>query len=110
MDSPAPLEIHTKVEADKAELTVAGELDLGTATQLECAVQAALSRGPRELVIDLSKLTFMDSTGLRLFIAMYDEAAENGWTLQLLHPRGETLRIFEISGTDEHLPLVKAPG
>jgi anti-anti-sigma factor len=88
---------------------VAGELDLATVTQLECAVQAALSRGSRELVIDLSELTFMDSTGLRLFIAMYDEAAENGWTLQLLHPAEEPLRIFEISGTDEHLPLVKAP-
>jgi anti-anti-sigma factor len=109
MGRPAPLEIHTKVEAGKAQLAVAGELDLGTVAQLQREVQAALSGGARELVIDLSELTFMDSTGLRLFIAMYDDAAENGWTLQLLHPAEEPLRIFEISGTDEHLPLIKAP-
>jgi anti-sigma B factor antagonist len=109
MGRPAQLEIERKVESGNARLMVEGELDIATVPRLERAAEATLDQHLSELVIDLSGLTFMDSTGLRFFIELYDDASEHGWTLTLLHPAGDPLRVFQLSGTEDHLPLVTDP-
>jgi anti-sigma B factor antagonist len=106
---PSPFEVHSELEADKGRLTVLGELDIATAPQLEDKVRSMLAGRVHELIIDLGKLRFIDSSGLRLLIILRDRAAAEGWTLGLLRPSGEVLSIFGLTGADENLPFVEDP-
>jgi anti-sigma B factor antagonist len=106
MVRPSPFEIHSDLEADTARIAVVGELDIATGPQLEQEARAMLARQPRELIIDLSRLTFIDSSGLRLFIALNDDASADGWALRLTRPPEAALTIFRITGAEENLPFV----
>jgi anti-sigma B factor antagonist len=80
-----------------------GELDLGSAPQLEHALATA---GDGDVLLDLRGLTFMDSTGVRLLL----EAAERGGPgLRILAPRDGDARVtIDVTGIAPLLPLVDA--
>jgi anti-anti-sigma factor len=63
-------------------LTLVGELDLGTTPIVEKRI-ARLRDKQCAARIDLSKLAFIDSTGLHLLIRSIGEARANGWELQI---------------------------
>ncbi len=109
MVEPAPFEIRSEFDAATARLTVVGELDIATTPQLEEAARATIARGVRSLTIDLSELTFMDSSGLRRLIILDERASSEGWTLRLLKPAGPALTILTLTGADENLPFVEDP-
>jgi anti-sigma B factor antagonist len=88
-------EIHSELDRGTARLTLSGELDLATVPILRAEAQAMLEQSARHLIIDLSRLTFVDSSGLSLFIS-----------LSLTRPPGKTFSVFSITGTDAHLPFI----
>jgi anti-sigma B factor antagonist len=98
-------QISSEPEADGQRLRLSGELDIATAPQLEAAVASALARGARRLVIDLSGLQFIDSSGLRLCIVLSDRAVNEGWTLRLVRPVGAPLSVFQMTGAEQYLPF-----
>jgi anti-sigma B factor antagonist len=110
MAKPSSFAVDSEVRADTARLTVAGELDIATVGQLEAEVEAVLASGVRDLILDLSGLTFIDSSALRLFIVLKDRSAGEDWRLSLTRPAGPALSIFQISGAEEHLPFIEDPG
>jgi anti-sigma B factor antagonist len=103
-------DIQQGAEAGKARLTPVGELDIVTVPQLRGAANEMLGQRVRELVIDLSQVTFMDSAALQLLITLNDEAREDGWTLRLLRPSEGPRALFRLTGLDKHLPLIDEPG
>jgi len=105
----SPLEIRSERHEDSGRLTIAGELDIATAPQVEQAVGAMLEEGVSELVIGLRDLTFIDSSGLRLLIALNNRATAESWKLSLVRPSDRTLSVFQITGADENLPFVEEP-
>jgi anti-anti-sigma factor len=110
MADPSSFAIESQVQADTARMAVTGELDIATVGQLETEVEAVLARGVRRLILDLSGLTFIDSSALRLFIVLSDRSAGEDWQLSLIRPSGPALSIFQISGAEEHLPFIEDPG
>ena len=99
----APLSIRNTVRSGRHTLAVTGELDLDSANKLEEAVREACASGA-ELVIDLRKVTFMDSTGLRVLIVAGTLCEEMGHELRII-PGEDIQRILEISGLDRVLPF-----
>lgn len=55
--------------SDRARVAIAGEVDLATQPELRAALTEAVDKGARELVVDLERVTFLDSTGLAALIA-----------------------------------------
>jgi anti-anti-sigma factor len=98
--------IHTELDAGAARATLVGELDIATVPRAEHAIDALLKDGARSLVIDLSDIGFIDSSGLRLFIALNDRAASEGFELGLIRPRDRSLAVFQITGAEQNLPFV----
>jgi anti-anti-sigma factor len=90
-------------ERGTCRLTLRGELDLGTAEQLE----RALADAGDDVVLDLRGLTFMDSTGVRMLL----EAADgNHPGLRIIAPASGDVRVtIEETGIGPLLPLVE-PG
>jgi anti-anti-sigma factor len=92
-------------------LRLTGELDLSTTETLLKAVEEPLASGEGDLLLDLSDLTFMDSSGLRVVIGLASRLEGKG-KLVLKSPGPMVLRLFELTGVT-HLPnleLRHAPG
>jgi anti-sigma B factor antagonist len=102
--------IHSELDGGDARLTLAGELDMATVPRVEQAVGALLEQGAHRLVVDLSALTFVDSSGLRMFITLNDRSAQEGFRLGLIRPTDQSLVVFQITGAEQNLPFIGDPG
>ncbi|MFD9392269.1 STAS domain-containing protein [Streptomyces sp. NPDC060000] len=80
-------------------LTLAGEIDRDTGQTLRQALDASGAPRPR-IVVDLSRVTFMDSTGINLFIAAHRSLTEAGGWIRLAAPAEAVMRTLQIVGVD----------
>jgi anti-sigma B factor antagonist len=109
MVRPGKFEIEQTDEGRDVTLSLTGELDMRTVTELSERLARCLSDGARRVTVDLRRLAFMDSSGLRLLIELHDRSCEEGWTLRLVHPDDEAAAlVLRVSGADKELPFVKA--
>lgn len=93
-------------DSGSATVLVAGELDAMTAPVLAEALDDELARGERDLVIDMTKVSFMSSAGLHVLIAATETAAGNGVRLRLNTAGSRSVeRVIEAAGTRRELPL-----
>lgn len=92
-----------------ATLRLSGELDLSTIEQLERAVASSVDGKPELVVLDLRKLVFLDSTGLRLMLQLDSRLAEVGGRLVLVEGPRRVHRVFELTGAREELEIVRDP-
>jgi anti-anti-sigma factor len=88
---------------DRMRISVQGELDIATASELERELRASLSGG--DVVLDLEPVSFMDSSGLRALLVASREAREAGRRLLVLPGTGQVLRVIEMAQVSEHLEL-----
>jgi anti-anti-sigma factor len=100
-------EIGSDVQGDSARLTLTGELDIATVPRVEEAVAKVLAQGARSVIVDLSRLAFVDSSGLRMFITLNERASAEGWSLGLIRPPEPTFSVFQITGAEENLPFIE---
>jgi anti-anti-sigma factor len=110
--SPPQLEIAEDVDGGVRTLALSGELDLSTAVSLCARMDAARRAGSRpRVLIDLSGLTFSDSTGLRVLVGAAQEIRASAGRLGLVVPDGSPVaRLLEVSGMREHLPVYRSAG
>jgi anti-anti-sigma factor len=95
------------MQGEEARLTVTGELDIATVPRVEEAVATVLAQGARSVIVDLSRLAFVDSSGLRMFITLNDRAPAEGWSLGLIRPPEPAFSVFQITGAEENLPFIE---
>ncbi|MFP5372213.1 MAG: STAS domain-containing protein [Actinomycetes bacterium] len=81
-------------------LTLQGELDMATAPGLGQAINQALDTLPTSLRLDLSELSFLDSTGIRVLIAGCRRAAVQGCSFILASPSRSVLKALRLTGVD----------
>jgi anti-anti-sigma factor len=116
------LEIHTRTDAGTVRLALVGELDTSTAPELDAAIDAAVTPDLRNLVVDLAKLEFVSSAGLRVFAkAQKTMKAQDGRSF-FVHPTDQVRRVFEFvqavklsdvfeseADLDSHLVMIQSP-
>ncbi len=85
---------------------VDGEVDVYTAPQLRRYLDAQIQRGCRDLVVDLSAVTFIDSTGLGVLVGRLRMMLTQGGQLRLVGPTERVLKVFTITGVDRLFPIV----
>jgi anti-sigma B factor antagonist len=82
-------------------IAVRGEIDLFTAPQLKQAVVEAIDAGDDRVVIDLSELTFLDSTGLGVLIGAVRRLRAKGGALAIVNTEPSIAKTFQITGLDK---------
>jgi anti-anti-sigma factor len=82
-----------------------GELDVGSAAEVERHLRRAEASDAREIVLDLSALRFMDSTGVHLICAADARSRADGNRLRLLRGPACVQRVLEICGLQRALPF-----
>ena len=88
-------------------VTLTGELDMAHAPTVAETLDA-LADTERPLVVDLSELTFMDSSGLHAILTARARLGEADCRLVLLKGCRQVQRIFELTGVDSVLEFVSA--
>ncbi|GAA3050898.1 hypothetical protein GCM10010448_37460 [Streptomyces glomeratus] len=106
--APADVQVHTAAP-DRHLVTVTGHLDLHTAHHLADALQPLLDRGPHTVLVDLSGVTFLDSTGLTCLITAYRTARSTGARLSLIAPSQPVRKMLELTGVDQILDSYPSP-
>lgn len=86
-------------------VAVTGELDVFTAPQLEAALQDQIGQGHSDLVVDLSGVEFLDSTGLGVMVKALKWAREAGGGLRVVATQERITKVFTITGLDEVMQL-----
>ena len=92
------LEVVSPTE-DAIEITVSGELDMANADSFSHALKQAIDGQASAIVVDLSRLSFMDSAGLRPLVA----AARGSHDLRVRKPQGEPARLLQLTEMDRLL-------
>lgn len=91
-----------------ARVSLSGELDLATAPKLAEAL-AQVPSGTAVVILNVSELSFMDSSGLHVIVNAAARLAETGCRLVLVPGGQQIQRIFEITGTKSQLEFVAEP-
>ncbi|MER5511932.1 STAS domain-containing protein [Streptomyces sp. NPDC002766] len=99
-NSPDRLSVGITAAGDIRLLCPAGEIDHDTGSLLHDALDTADTARPRT-VVDFSRVTFMDSTGINILINAHRTHAQAGGWLRLAAPTGSVLRTMQIVGLDD---------
>lgn len=79
---------------------------MASAPVLQARLEELRQSGFRRLVVDLRRLDFIDSTGLRLLLACDAEARQDGFSFALTPGPARVQRVFELTRTLDVLPFV----
>jgi anti-sigma B factor antagonist len=79
-------------------VVIRGEMDVFTSPEVKEALAQQVLDGHRQFVIDLSRVSYIDSTGLGALIAGLKGARENDGSIAIVTSNAQISRIFEITG------------
>jgi anti-sigma B factor antagonist len=87
-------------DRDRAIVAVAGELDLGTAPRVAATVDELVDAGFARIVVDLRRLSFLDSAGVHALISARDRADRHRCALSLVRAPRDVHRVFALTATE----------
>jgi anti-sigma B factor antagonist len=99
------MQIATTPGSDRYVITVSGEVDLATSPDLDNAIIAAIESGTSSLAIDLTDVSFMDSSGLGVVVRGLKRCREADKDLDLVITNERVLKVFGITGLDQVIPI-----
>ena len=94
-------DLETETQGSSALVKIRGDLDLQVVDQVTEALTRIESGKPELLVIDLSGLSFMDSTGMGVIAAADIRAREDGWRFAVVAPPTGVRQAFERTKLDK---------
>ncbi len=101
-----PLSVQRERRGDSQHVAASGELDIATVELLEQELLAAERTDADTIVLDLSGLEFIDSTGLRIVLDANERCGGRGGRLRLIAGSPAVERLLDIVGLRERLPLI----
>jgi anti-sigma B factor antagonist len=84
---------------------VAGEIDAYTAPKLREELLSLAEEGNKTMVVNLKDVTYLDSTGLGVFVGLFKELSKNNGELKLIQLSNRLYRLFEITGLSNIMNL-----
>jgi anti-anti-sigma factor len=100
------LDVTTEERDGRVRVVLVGELDLSTVAKVQEELRRVEESQPPTVVIDLSRLTFLDSTGLRCIVTADERAREAGRRIVVVRGPDPVQRVFSITRLEERLEMV----
>jgi anti-sigma B factor antagonist len=104
------LDVRTEDRNGLVHVALVGELDLSTVAKVQEELRRVEASAPATLVVDLSKLTFLDSTGLRCIVTADERARSEGRRIVIIRGPDAVQRVFAITRLDDRLEMVDDAG
>jgi anti-sigma B factor antagonist len=99
------LDIRTKQDGNACQVLVDGEVDVYTAPLLKEQLVTLIDGGCTNVVVDLEKVGFIDSSGLGVLVGALRRARERDGVVRIVCTRENILKIFRITGLDMVFPI-----
>lgn len=99
------LDVSTRQESGCTVVAVAGEVDVFTAPVLDEALSAAVAEGNTCIVVDLTRVDFLDSTGLSVLVKALKRIREADGSLHIVVASERVAKVFRLTGLDKIVPL-----
>ena len=93
--------MSTRAIDELSVVDVVGEVDVFSAPELAAQLTQLFDAGRQTVVVDLTSVTFLDSTGLGTLVAARNRAEEAGGQLPIIGSGERVLKLFRITGLDE---------
>ena len=106
-DRGSELTIAVSKEGNDTAVSLAGELDISTAAQLRACLVDLIGGPQTRLVVDMSRLLFVDSTGLGTLVGALKRVRTEGGEMVLRAPPESIRRKIDIAGLSRVLPIVE---
>ena len=101
-----PFQVDVHPERDRVRVVPVGELDVATAPKLEAALRELREAGFARIVLDLGRLEFLGSAGLRILLVEDDLARRGDHEFTLVAGPPAIQRVVEMCGLHEQLRFV----
>lgn len=101
------LNIESQEHDKHYDVTVSGELDVATVPELEKVLVPIRQAGTHDIHVNLENLSYMDSTGLGLFVGTLKSLNQNNKELYILGVNNRIKRLFEITGLSDLMHVNK---
>jgi anti-sigma B factor antagonist len=101
-----PFEARVEQEAGTTFVRLSGELDLNCRSRFDSTFRRVASVRGRKVVVDLSGLTFVDSTGLRMILEAESQSRREGFELSFIPAQGQVQNVLELTGIDTALSKI----
>lgn len=95
------IELDRSTRGEGKVLSVTGDVDLFTAPHLRQAITEMLEEGAKLITVDLSRVGFLDSTGLGVLVGSLKRVREEGGELVLVGPQAPVARVLSVTGLDK---------
>ena len=99
------LTLEHRTEGAATVLVVAGEVDVYTAPKLREKLVELVSDGHYNIVVDMTKVEFLDSTGLGVLVGGLKRVRSHNGSLELVCNQERILKIFRITGLTKVFPI-----
>jgi anti-sigma B factor antagonist len=99
------LSLATRTEGDRTVVSVTGEIDVYTAPKLREQIVSLVDEGQYHLIIDMSGVEFLDSTGLGVLVGGLKRVRAHDGSLSLVCDEERILKIFRITGLTKVFPI-----
>ncbi len=99
------LQIREAREGTMCVLTIEGEVDVYTAPVLKEKLVENIESGCSNVLVDLERVTFIDSSGLGVLVSALRRTRERDGVVRIVCARETTLKIFRITGLDKVFPI-----
>jgi anti-sigma B factor antagonist len=96
---PPVFRCSVEPDRDRVRLRLAGELDVQTVGEVQERLEQLRDAGFEHIVLDLSDLSFMDSTGLHLALRWARKSERDGFSFGVTGASPPVLRLLHLTGT-----------
>ncbi|CAD2072142.1 STAS domain-containing protein [Phocicoccus pinnipedialis] len=103
------IKINVDEKPEVTHVSIAGELDIYTAPELKKVFEPVATDGTKNLHVDLKGLSYMDSTGLGLFVGTLKDLNKNDKELRVTNVQPRIMKLFEITGLRDLMYITKYP-
>ena len=99
------LDLETSKQGDTSVISLRGEIDVYTAPRLRQALIDLVEGGATHIVVDMSAVDFLDSTGLGVLVGGLKRVKSNDGELRLVVTQDRIMKIFDITGLAKVFPI-----
>ncbi len=99
------MDVTVQEEDDAAVVTVEGRIDAASAEGLDEALTGVISRGKKKVLVNLEKVVYMSSSGLRVLLGKFKGLKREEGEMALCAPSPEVYKVFTLAGVHEVFPI-----
>jgi anti-sigma B factor antagonist len=99
------LDLETSKHGDASVISLRGEIDVYTAPRLRQALIDLVEGGAKDIVVDMDRVDFLDSTGLGVLVGGLKRVKSNEGEMKLVVTQDRIMKIFDITGLAKVFPM-----